>query len=356
MTKKKRVAIIGSHGLYANYGGWDQLVINLAEKKGDDIEYLIFNSSDTSRDITIPNGVKVKWLPFKASGFEGLFYDFWSILISYFKVNSLILLGTQGIILIPVLRLFKKKNVISNVGGVEWERPKFNFLAKRYLRLCFNLSLKYSNHVVLDNEHYKVFISKGVDPKIVNIIPYGGIIDRSLIITDDIKEKYNFITSDYYLSISRSLEDNQIDELCECFSKNNHRLILISNLSNSDYGKKVYDKYSHVDNITFINGLYNKPELDLIRRNCKAYIHTHSLCGTAPSLVEMIIAQRPILSFNIPQNRFTLDNQGFFFSDFNELHTFLDNNEDMSKFIPKISLCDRYSWDKIVSDYEKLYD
>ena len=29
----KRVAIIGSHGLYANYGGWDQLVNNLAEKK-----------------------------------------------------------------------------------------------------------------------------------------------------------------------------------------------------------------------------------------------------------------------------------------------------------------------------------
>ena len=29
----KKVAIIGSHGLYANYGGWDQLVKNLAEKK-----------------------------------------------------------------------------------------------------------------------------------------------------------------------------------------------------------------------------------------------------------------------------------------------------------------------------------
>ena len=29
----KRVAIIGSHGLYANYGGWDQLVNNLVEEK-----------------------------------------------------------------------------------------------------------------------------------------------------------------------------------------------------------------------------------------------------------------------------------------------------------------------------------
>ena len=28
---KNKVAIIGSHGLYANYGGWDQLVINLVK-------------------------------------------------------------------------------------------------------------------------------------------------------------------------------------------------------------------------------------------------------------------------------------------------------------------------------------
>ena len=32
----KKVAIIGSHGLYANYGGWDQLVKNLAERKSDE--------------------------------------------------------------------------------------------------------------------------------------------------------------------------------------------------------------------------------------------------------------------------------------------------------------------------------
>jgi hypothetical protein len=36
----QKVAIIGSHGLYAKYGGWDQLVYNLAENKSENIEYL----------------------------------------------------------------------------------------------------------------------------------------------------------------------------------------------------------------------------------------------------------------------------------------------------------------------------
>jgi hypothetical protein len=57
----KKVAIVGSHGLYANYGGWDQLVRNLAERKSiNKFEYLIFNSSDTPDVVNVPKGVKVK--------------------------------------------------------------------------------------------------------------------------------------------------------------------------------------------------------------------------------------------------------------------------------------------------------
>ncbi len=147
----------------------------------------------------------------------------------------------------------------------------------------------------------------------VKIFPYGGEIDSSLNINCDFEEKYPFIKRDYLLSISRSLEDNLLDELCESFLKSKHTLVLISNFSNSVYGNKVFNKYNRIPNIVLINGLYIKPELDLIRRKCKAYIHTHTLCGTAPSLVEMIIAQRPVISIDIPQNRFTLHDKAFFY-------------------------------------------
>lgn len=105
----KKVAIIGSHGLYANYGGWDQLVKNLAEKKtNSELNYLVFNSKEAPRDIpNLPNGVVIKHINLKASGFEGLFYDFWTILICYFKVDTILLLGVQGIPLISFLKIFK---------------------------------------------------------------------------------------------------------------------------------------------------------------------------------------------------------------------------------------------------------
>ena len=247
----KKIAIVGSHGLYANYGGWDQLVNNLAERKSPNIEYLIFNSAESPKNIKAPAGVVVKRIGLKASGIQGIFFDFWTIIISYFTVDTILLLGTQGIPIIPFLRLFKKTNIVSNVGGVEWERPKFGYFAKQYLRFCFNMSFKHSKSVILDNEHYKHFQPGSSKAKVVTI-PYGGEIDFSLEVDEQITIKYPFINSDYFLSISRSLEDNMLSELCEAFKGTEHTLVLISNFSNSEYGKLVYDKYSNEPNIILI--------------------------------------------------------------------------------------------------------
>ncbi len=349
----RRVAIIGSHGLFANYGGWDQLVNNLAIKKTENIEYIIFNSVESKNKITAPSGVEVKRIALKASGFQGLFFDFLSILLCFWKVDTILLLGVQGIPLIRVLLIFRKVRIISNVGGIEWERPKFNFLARIYLKLCFNLSFIYSSYVILDNPYYNKFVPQRKKAE-VKIIPYGGEIDSSLVVNSLIEKKYPFITLDYFLSISRSLRDNLIDELCESFVVSGLNLVLISNYSKSAYGFEILNKYRNISNIILIDGLYNKPELDLIRRTCKAYIHTHTLCGTAPSLVEMIIAQRPVFSIDIPQNRYTLHNQGFFFTDFTEIQN-INRNSNLEEFIPSYELCELYDWKKIVLQYETLF-
>lgn len=350
---KKKIAIIGSHGLYANYGGWDQLVKNLAEKKSKNIEYLIFNSSDTKKVTNPPENVIVKHLKFKASGFQGLFFDFWSIFLCFSKVDTLLLLGVQGMPLLAILSIFKRKNIVANVGGIEWERPKFSFFAKTYLRFCFNLSFRSASTVILDNQHYKIYSPKKYNSKI-SIIPYGGEIDNSMVINEDIKKKYPFLNHEYFLSISRALEDNLIDKLCESFVNRDKNLVLISNFSSSKFGETVYDKFKTYKNITLINGLYFKPELDLIRRNCHSYIHTHTLCGTAPSLVEMIISRRPILSIDIPQNRYTLHDQAYFFSSFEELQKTIGKN-NLDVYIPQEEIAALYTWEKVVASYESTF-
>ena len=351
---KKKVAIIGSHGLYAKYGGWDQLVNNLAEKKSNNIEYLIFNSADTKFVRKAPAGVKVKKLIFKANGFQGFLFDFYSILLCYFKVDTLLLLGAQGMPIIPILSIFKKIKIVVNIGGVEWERPHLNKLKRNWFRYSFNVALKMSANLILDNEYFIKFIPKQSNSK-YKVIPYGGEIDETLSVNSEMINKYPFLKDEYFLSISRSLVDNKIAELCECFKGLNKKLVIISNLSNSEYGRNILKNYKNLQNIILIDGLYDKPELDLVRRNCKGYIHTHTLCGTAPSLVEMIVANRPIISVDIPQNKFTLNEQGYYYKNFHELNKLLNSNLSFEEFTISQKTRDSYSWYTTVKEYESLY-
>lgn len=349
----KKVAIIGSHGLYASYGGWDQLVKNLVEFKDKNIHYLIFNSRETPCKLKLPE-VKVVNLPLSASGVEGLIYDAVSILYSWFCTDTLLLLGSQGMPVVRLLNKIKKKNIVVNVGGVEWERPKFGKLAKLFLRATFDQSFVHADHVIIDNKYYGHFI-KNPPNSLVHTIPYGGIISSKLFINELLLTKYPFLKKPYFLSISRALEDNKLYELCESFVGSTIFLVLISNFDSSEYGKKILNQYGDCENIRLINGLYNKDELDLIRLNCKAYIHTHTLCGTAPSLVEMIVARRPILSIDVEQNRNTLTNQGYYFSSFVSLVSFIERSSNLDQFIPNVDLVNIYSWPRIIKIYEELY-
>ena len=230
----KKIAIIGSHGLYASYGGWDQLVNNLAEKKSKDIEYLIYNSKDTPIQKHELKNVIVKKSFFKASGFQGLFFDFFTILDCIWRVDTILFLGVQGFPIVPFLLIFKRINLICNCGGIEWERQKFGFFAKNYLRWCFKLSLKYSDSVILDNKYFEKYLTKNSRINAnVSIIPYGGVIDQTLSLNSFFLKKYQFLKDDYFLSVSRSIEDNMIKELCEEFKDSDKILVLISNLSAS---------------------------------------------------------------------------------------------------------------------------
>jgi len=351
----RRVAIVGSHGLYANYGGFEQLVRNLVDERSDNIHYEIFNPRTNSLNDCAVDNVTLKSSIFKASGFEGILFDFFSILRCFFRNDTVLLLGNGAFPIIPLLTLFKRTKIISNPGGIEWEREQFGFFAKLYLRLCFKMSLRFADVVILDNEHFKSHLPNNRFIRAsIKVIPYGGTIDYSLKTTPDMVNKYPFLKLNYYLSVSRSIPDNMVRELCHSFKTRESILVVISNLSSSEYGKQILNEFSNEKNIYLIDGLYEKPVLDLIRRQCKAYIHTHMTCGTAPSLVEMIVSKRPIISIDNPQNKFTLMNEGLYFKTFENLSEIIEEFDESDVIMTSDALVNRYSWVDVVSSYQNL--
>jgi len=163
----------------------------------------------------------------------------------------------------------------------------------------------------------------------------------------------------YDVSVSRAQEDMNIHVLIDAYKEiPNRNLVVVSNWDTSEYGKKLkFENRGKYPNIYLQDAVYNLDELNAIRSNAKIYFHTHSLCGTAPSLTEAMYLGLPIICFDVDTNRATTEEKSIYFSDSPSLKRILlklDDDtitqlaEDMRIIAEK-----RYTWLRIVSLYKE---
>jgi glycosyltransferase involved in cell wall biosynthesis len=146
----------------------------------------------------------------------------------------------------------------------------------------------------------------------------------------------------------------------ETYSKIPKRnLVLISNYNSFEYGKQLKEKYTGFPNLFLQDAVYNIAELDVIRSNAQLYIHSHSFCGTAPSLVEAMNLNLPVIAFDVPTNHFTTEDKALYFKNEEELFDLLQNinQEKLSELAKKMRdiASRRYSWEMISQKYADLF-
>lgn len=356
---KKKVAIIGTNGLPASYGGFETMTNYLTKKKRKDFDFYVF-CGKSSKKIKSYNGAKLIYLPFNANGSQSIIYDAISILISWYKYDVLVILGTPGIFILPLLMFFKKTKTIINFGGLEWKRDKWNIIIKKYLKISERIAIKFGTHIVADNKFFCDYIYSEYG-KNSELIEYGGDHASKLSITSELMDTYSFLGKEYAISVSRAQPDNNLHLLLQAYSKIPDKiLVLVSNWDKFEYGISLKKMYSVFPNIFTLDAVYDLKILDVLRSNASVYIHSHTYCGTAPSLVEAMHIGLPIFSFNTQTNIETTENKALFFSDSNDLISLINNTsknklrligQHMSRIAQK-----RYKWDIITNKYAKLFN
>ena len=80
-----KVAIIGTVGVPANYGGFETLVDNIVrQNRSDELEYSVYCSSKNYNERHwVYRGAKVVYIPLKANGIQSIFYDVFSVLHAF---------------------------------------------------------------------------------------------------------------------------------------------------------------------------------------------------------------------------------------------------------------------------------
>ncbi len=360
--RDKRVAIIGTAGVPARYGGFETLAENLIIHLNKKYNLTIFCSGKVYKEkLKNYKGAELKYINLNANGIESILYDIISIIYSLKFADTLLILGVSGCIILPFIKpLSKQKKIIINIDGLEWRRSKWNKLARWFLKLSEKVSVRYGDVIVADNKVIQEYILKEYGKK-SELIPYGGDHAKVEPLDDKILELYPFLKTSYAFKVCRIEPENNIHLILEAFSEFKHfNLVIVGNWDKNRYGQELRKKYNTYNNIFLINPIYEQNVLNAIRSNCLVYIHGHSAGGTNPSLVEAMYLGLPIIAYGVEYNKVTTQYKALYFTNKGELLKLLDEimvNKDLLNHVGhemrEIAI-QQYTWESVARKYSLI--
>ena len=358
----KKVAIIGTVGVPANYGGFETLVDQLVRHNhSEDLQYAVYCSKKSYDEKRwVYHGAKTEYVGLNANGIQSILYDILSLVKAAKNSDVILILGVSGCAFLPIFRLFSKKKLIINIDGLEHRREKWNKWVRKFLKFSEKQAVKYGDVIVTDNKGITDYVMDEYGSP-SQLIAYGG--DHVITKVDKNFEKttlqqYGLEKDGYALGICRIEPENNVHVILEAFEKAKKKLVFIGNWDKSEYGRALKEKYKNSEFVKITPAVYDLDVLNVIRSNCNIYLHGHSAGGTNPSLVEAMFFKKPIFAFDCVYNRESTENKALYFKDIEGLVELL--NQDNLNY--NIIACDmseiadrRYRWDYVASQYENLY-
>lgn len=360
MKSKLRVAVIGTTGLPARYGGFETLSHHLVDQLGAEVDFTVYCSDKyfgkASKRLSVFNGAKLIYLPLNANGYQSVIYDIISMLHAIRNADVLLVLGVSGAMIFPLLKLFTRKKILVNIDGQEWKRPKWNWFAKKVLKFSEHMAVRFADVVITDNRVIQEYVHDNYDRSDSWLIEYGGDHVKNQTLTNFHFEQYPFLKEPYAFNVSRIEPENNIHLILDAFSRVPQQSLVIVGLWNhGKYGMELKSKFSNYPNIHLLDPIYDQDQLNSIRSNAKFYVHGHSAGGTNPSLVEAMCLGLPILSFGVNFNRDTTNHRARYFSNAEELLKQLSffSKADLSQLGLEMQQygMQKYAWQRIASLY-----
>lgn len=378
----KHVFIIGARGYHVNYGGWETFVSNLVDHYND--ENTVFHISMVTDDksleeYVVSENIIVNPIFVKSKGSIKMFlysvraFKYYLKYISNNKLNNCYMY-ILGLKLFNYLSLKKKQlkkmnvRVFVNPDGLEWMRSKWSYPIKKFFLLSEKLMLNNCDKIICDG----LGIEKYVQEKYAKLknktvyIAYGyDELNLSKINNDDVLKQYGLRANDYILMVGRCVPENNYELVIKEYLKSNisKKLVIVSNISSTDYYDEIVrkTKCNSDKRVKFIDGIYDKISLAIVRKNAYAYIHGHSVGGTNPSLIEGMSLTDLNILYDVCFNRDIGLDTCLYFKENGSLCNLLNDKKKLDEFKRKFSkkvkqrVKNNFTWTIIVDKYKKIF-
>jgi len=354
-----KLAILGTRGIPANYGGFETFAEELGTRlagRGHDVT-VYCRSNNIGYPHKTYKGVKLAILPtIGTKHLDTVVHTFLSVLHALLRFDVILMCNAANAIFGIVPRL-SRTPVALNVDGIERLRKKWGLAGRAYYRLSEYLATIVPNVVITDADVIREYYLKKYRKASV-MIAYGAEFERTE--TTSVLDRIGVRPRDYFLYVSRLEPENNAHTAIEAFEKiETGKWLLI--VGDAPHAHKYIEqlKATRDPRIRFPGAIYGTGYREL-QSHAYAYIQATEVGGTHPALVEAMGAGNCVIAKDTPENHEVLGGAGLYFRDADDLSRQIELTLAVPAFAERLRASAQarakacYSWDAVTDAYEKV--
>jgi glycosyltransferase involved in cell wall biosynthesis len=308
------VAIMGTRGIPANYGGFETFAERLAvHLVGRNIPVTVYCRRHYATAGREWRGVRLVTLPtIRNKYLDTVVHSALSTLhlITRTRIRDVVLCNAANAPVLPLLRVTRRR-VVMNVDGLEWRRGKWGVMGRSWYRLGEWLSVRSASVLVTDAAEVRTYYRVRHDTDSV-MVPYGAdLLERGVSLPAELAVE----PDGFVLYVSRWERENNPLLVARAHADSGVSLPLVM------LGRATYDdalerevRAAAAPHAVLPGPLFG-PAYTALQSNARCYVHATEVGGTHPALIEAMGAGNLCLVLDTPENREVAGPDAWYFAD-----------------------------------------
>jgi glycosyltransferase involved in cell wall biosynthesis len=359
-----RIAMIGIKAIPARFGGFETAVDELSRglvKLGRQV--VVYNRTGMSSHAgSSYEGVELVALPtVRSKHLSTICHAFLSTLHVMFRKADVVHYFTTGATLFAPLPRLMGKKVVCSVDGTDWQRAKWGWLARWYLRLSERLAVFFCHGLISDSSEVLDYYRRNYGAA-SSCIVYGMREHRSN--KRDVLERFGLKEKEYVLFVGRLVPENNVHHLIKAFEivETSKKLVIVGDDPwERDYILSL--RSTRDPRVIFTGGIYGDGYTQL-QQNAYLFVLPDEVGGTHPALVEAMGFGNCVLVNDTPSNLEVIADAGFSYrgseGDENLVHQLqmlVDEPALVEKYRRRAwqRAQEHYRWEDVVRQHALLY-
>jgi glycosyltransferase involved in cell wall biosynthesis len=364
-----RIAIMGSRGVPAAYGGFE----TLAEELGARLVQRGHEVTVYGRSHVVPaglrehRGMRLRVLPtIRHKYLDTVAHTGLSVLDGLFRRFDVVLLVNNANAPFAMVPRLGGAKVALNVDGLEWQRGKWSRLGRWYYQACAWLSPKLPIVLITDAHVIAAHYRERYGKRTV-FIPYGS--ETVQVPPGDEIRRLGLEPGRYLLYVSRLEPENHAHTVIEGYRRAGGLaslavpLVVVGDAPYAtEYKASLTERAEHVPGVALTGYIFGEGYAEL-QSNALAYVQATEVGGTHPALVEAMGRGACIIANDVPEHREVLGETGLYYArndpdDLARLMALVVRDDEERGRLGRAAAAraeQSFSWGHVTDEYERLF-